>query len=182
MEDPGAEPGYTVPGQRRRRRAGPVPARPARKTPIVIGVLAVVVVLCIGGGAAGYFLLAGDTSGERPAALEAPSVFDPTSATPSAAPPPAATPSATKQPKGGEEEVSGDLSALKQGDCLTVDESNDNRVEKAGCTDPGAQKVLLRKAGTLDDSVCQTVNATYSLSQDASGSAKDFVLCVGPAR
>ncbi|GAA0963317.1 hypothetical protein GCM10009558_082310 [Virgisporangium aurantiacum] len=81
---------------------------------------------------------------------------------------------------GGEQEVSGDLSGYKQGDCLTVDEADDNKVEKAKCTDPGAQKVLLRKNGTLDDSVCDTTDATFSLSQDAPGSTKDFVLCVGP--
>jgi hypothetical protein len=58
----------------------------------VFGVLAAVVMLCIGGGAAGYFLLGGDeTSGERPAALETPSVFESASATPLAVPP-AATP------------------------------------------------------------------------------------------
>ncbi len=158
------------------------PARTGRRVPIVIGVLAVVVVLCIGGGAAGYFLLGGEeTSRERPAALETPSVLGSAAETPSA-PPPVATASATRSPAGGEEEVSGDLSGLRQGDCLTVDESDDNRVEKATCTEPGAQKVLLRKGGTLDDSACRTVNAAYSLSQDASGSARDFVLCVGPAR
>jgi len=90
------------------------------------------------------------------------------------------TPSATKSAS-GEEEVSGDLSGFRKGDCLNVDEAKDNRVEKATCTAPGAQKVLLRKGGTLDDSACVAVNAAFSLSQDASGSAKDFVLCVGPA-
>jgi hypothetical protein len=40
--------------------------------------------------------------------------------------------------------------------------------------------VLLRKNGTLDDSVCDSTGATFSLSQDAPGSTKDFVLCVGP--
>ena len=41
-------------------------------------------------------------------------------------------------------------------------------------------KVLLRKDGTIDDSVCETTEATMSLYEDADGTARDFVLCVGP--
>ena len=39
---------------------------------------------------------------------------------------------------------------------------------------------MLRKDGTIDDSVCQTTEATMSLYEDADGTARDFVLCVGP--
>lgn len=183
---PGAPPGsgYAVPGARPgshgRQGAAGLPAAPARRgLPIVLGVLAVVLVLCIGGGSAAYFFFVAEETpadGADPVAVaSSPRVSSPAAAVPSN------TPSPSKPAAGGEEEVSGDLSGYKQGDCLTVDEANDNRVEKAKCTDPGAQKVLLRKNGTLDDAVCQTTAATFSLSQDATGSSKDFVLCVGPA-
>lgn len=170
-------PGYAVSGQ-----GGPAgaPARRRSGRPIVIGVLVVGLALCVGGGAAAYFFFATEespTGADRPAAATSPAVAGSGSATPA---PSSAAPSASKQPGGGEEEVSGDLAGFKQGDCLTVDEAADNRVEKARCTDPGAQKVLLRKNGTLDDSACASVAATFSLSQDAAGSTKDFVLCVGP--
>jgi hypothetical protein len=176
---PGPAPGtgYAVPGQ----GGGPAapPARRGNALPIVLGVLAAVLVLCIGGGAAAYFFFVAEESpadgADRPVAATSPSGGGSVAATP------AKSPSGTAQPGGGgEEEVSGDLSGYKQGDCLTVDAADDNKVEKAKCTDPGAQKVLLRKNGTLDDSVCESTEATFSLSQDAPGSTKDFVLCVGP--
>jgi hypothetical protein len=151
--------------------------------PIVVGVLAVVLVLCIGGGAAAYFFFVADGSpgdGDRQAAVGSPTDVGSASATPAVGAP-AASSTPTKQPGGGgEETVSGDLSGYRQGDCLTVDESDDNRVEKAECTDAGAYKVLLRKDGTLDDSVCANTRAEFTLSQDASGTARDFILCVGP--
>jgi hypothetical protein len=157
------------------------PARPNRNLPILLGLLAVVLVLGIGGGTAVYvFFLAGDSPAgpvDRPAAVET-SSSGPAGTV--ASTPTAAATSPAAPPPGGEEEVSGDLSGFRQGDCLTVDQAKNNRVAKAKCTDPGAQKVLLRKNGTLDDSVCQSTKATFSLSQDATGSAKDFVLCVGP--
>jgi hypothetical protein len=165
------------------RRDPAVPsARPGRGLPIVIGVLAVVLVLCVGGGAAAYFFfIAEETPADRPAAAISPSAIESVAASAPPASSPSPSASASKRPAGGEEEVSGDLSGYKQGDCLTVDEADDNRVTKARCTDPDAHKVLLRKNGTLDDSVCQSTEATFSLSQDASGTARDFVLCVGPA-
>jgi hypothetical protein len=153
----------------------------------VIGVLAVVLVLGIVGGAAVYFMflagdsLAGDSpaGNDRPAAVGSPSSTGSASAVASTQTAAATSPPAAQQ-GGGEEAVSGDLSGFKQGDCLTVDEAKNNRVAKAKCTDTGAQKVLLRKDGTLDDAVCQSTEATFSLSQDATGSTRDFVLCVGP--
>jgi hypothetical protein len=153
--------------------------------PVLVGVLAVVSVLCIGGGAAAYLVLTGERSPTgRPAAVGSPSAVESADGSAAAAPggtAAATTPSATRPPAGKEEEVSGDLSTFKKGDCLTVDEANDNRVGKVTCVGPGAQKVLLRKGGTLDDSVCRSVNASFSLSQDGPGSTRDFVLCVGPA-
>jgi len=143
---------------------------------------AVVLVLGIGGGAAVYFMfLTGDSpaGNDRPAAVGSTSPVGSASTGANTPTAPASSPPATQQ-GGGEEDVSGDLSGFKQGDCLTVDEAKNNRVEKANCTDAGAQKVLLRMDGTLDDAVCHSTEATFSLSQDATGTVRDFVLCVGP--
>jgi hypothetical protein len=85
-----------------------------------------------------------------------------------------------KAPSRTAEEVTGDLSRYKTGDCLSVDDATNN-VEPATCSDAGAYKVLLRKDGTIDDSVCRSTDATMSLYEDADGTARDFVLCVGPA-
>jgi hypothetical protein len=146
----------------------PRPARRGRALPILLAVLGVVLVLFVGAGVVAYRTFFDGVK----------TPTDSTAGTPTT--PPAAQPSAQATGAGTAEEVTGDLSRYKVGDCLTVDDATNN-VEPATCADAGAYKVLLRKDGTIDDSVCQRTDATMSLYEDADGTTRDFVLCVGPA-
>jgi hypothetical protein len=96
----------------------------------------------------------------------------------------ATTPDSTGTPTtdSSEESVQGDLDKFKTGDCLTIDEANNNNVEASSCTATGAWKVLKRQDGTTSDSACDGTDATESLYQDASGTTDDFVLCVAPVK
>jgi hypothetical protein len=142
--------------------------------PVLLAVLGVVLVLFVGAGVMAYRTFFDGVKappGSPGAAATTPAAVAAGGETPAA------------QPTGGagtEEEVTGDLSKFKQGDCLTVDDANN--VEAANCTDAGAYKVLLRKDGTIDNSVCESTDATMSLYEDAQGTTRDLVLCVGPAK
>lgn len=149
----------------------PVPARRSRALPIALGALGLVLVLFAGAAFVAYRMYLADSfAGEPTKPAAQPSAVQ-------SATQPAAQPAGTGAPA---ETVTGDLSRFKLGDCLTVDDTN-NHVEPAKCTAANAYKVLLRKDGTLDDSVCDTTAATMSLFEDGPGSTEDFVLCVGPA-
>jgi hypothetical protein len=145
------------------------PARRGKALPVLLSVLGVVLVLFVGAGVFAYRTFF-DGVKDPPESAGA-------AATPTGTGEPAAQPTGAA---GTEEEVTGDLSKFKQGDCLTVD--GDNNVEAAKCSAAGAYKVLLRKDGTTDDSVCESTEATMSLYEDADGTTRDLVLCVGPAQ
>jgi hypothetical protein len=177
----GASPGYAppgpgygawpAPGSPPSPPSPPGPARRGKALPILIGVLGMVLVLFVGAGFVAYRTFFDG--------VKAPSRTAGTPPPPAAAQP-SAQPSAQPTAAGTAEEVTGDLSRYKTGDCLSVDDATNN-VEPATCSDAGAYKVLLRKDGTIDDSVCRSTDATMSLYEDADGTARDFVLCVGPA-
>jgi len=157
--------GYPPPNGTNQQPAPPRPRR-GKALPILLGVLAVVLVLFAGAGVFAYRTFFDGVS-------TSPGSDTAAGTTPTTAP--------TAQPSGANtsEEVTGDLGRYKKGDCLTVDDATNN-VAPATCSDAGAYKVLLRKDGTIDDSVCETTEATMSLYEDADGTARDFVLCVGP--
>jgi hypothetical protein len=166
--------GYPAPNQ----AVPPVAPRARRGAalPVLLSVLGVVLVLFVGAGVFAYrtFFDGVKTSSgapDRPAVTGTPAAVQPSTRSPG------------QQPAGPgtAEEVTGDLDRYKVGDCLTVDDATNN-VAPAKCADAGAYKVLLRKDGTIDDSVCRNTDATMSLYEDADGTARDFVLCVGPAK
>jgi hypothetical protein len=163
--------GYPEPSGANQQQPAPPRPRRGKALPILLGVLAVVLVLFAGAGVFAYrtFFDGVKTSPASDTAADA--------TTPQTSP----TSRPSVQPTGANtsEEVTGDLSRYRKGDCLTVDDATNN-VAPAKCSDAGAYKVLLRKDGTIDDSVCQTTEATMSLYEDADGTTRDFVLCVGP--
>jgi hypothetical protein len=146
------------------------------KAPLILGILGAVGLLCVGLTAAAV-LIAGRVgdSVDDPAASD-PLVGGTPPAGTSGEPRPSAPAGGGGSPSEGE--VQGDLSRYKTGDCLTV--SANNTVKPAKCTDRGAYKVLLRRDGTTNDSVCESTDATESMYQDAAGTRQDFVLCIAP--
>jgi hypothetical protein len=151
--------------------------RSGSRTPMIIlgVVVGVVVLIC----AAGIFLVAlgasvDDDPGTDRAAASG-SAAPPTSSQTASPTTPRTTGSATEEP------IEGDLSGFKVGDCLTITGS-ENSVNPAKCTDSGAYKVLLRRDGTTDQTVCDDTEATDFLYQDGVGTSRDLVLCVAPAK
>jgi len=169
-EFPPPRSGYPAPNGPNHQPAPPR-SRRGKALPILLGVLAVVLVLFAAGGVFAYRTffdgVATSPGGDTAAGATTPPAS------------PAAQPSGQPTGANTSEEVTGDLGRYKKGDCLTVDDATNN-VAPARCSDAGAYKVLLRKDGTIDDSVCATTEATMSLYEDADGTARDFVLCVGP--
>ncbi|MEV4755634.1 hypothetical protein AB0J86_11060 [Micromonospora sp. NPDC049559] len=144
----------------------PPPARRSR-LPLVLGLVAGAVLLICGLGTV-LVLVGGDdssTEADPPAALATGS-----------APAPRASGAAAPGASPSQEEVEGDLDQFQKGDCLTM--SEDNEIDDAKCSAPGAYKVLLRRNGTLADSACDSTEATDILTQDQAGTSRDFVLCI----
>ncbi|MGI5211699.1 LppU/SCO3897 family protein [Plantactinospora sp. CA-290183] len=170
------QPGYGPPAPSTPTGPG-LPAEPAAapprksRAPLIVGIVLGLVLLCCGGGI-GAFLLTGD---------DEPSGAAPEAAASQASPKADGNPKASGSPNPSEETVEGDLDRYQKGDCLTVDEATD-KVEPARCGVKGAYQVLLRKNGTTGESACESTEYTMYLYQDSTiGTARDFVLCVGPA-
>jgi hypothetical protein len=169
-QHPGVYPGQQFPP--------PPHGRPSRsRLPLIIGgaVLGVLVLVCAMGVLLVQLGSSADDDGGPQRAGPANTSQPPTS-TPTTRP---ATPDATNSPT--EESIEGDLTRFSVGDCLTITGA-DNTVNPAKCTDSGAYKVLLRRDGTTDEKVCDSTEATDILYQDGTGTSKDLVLCVAPAK
>jgi hypothetical protein len=178
-QQPGAYPGqpYSTPG------ASPYgqPRRGSKAPFIILGVVAGVLVLACALTVTLVRLGSSDDDrdGDRAAPFNSPRPTAAPSAPPTGTTKPPAPTNTTANPS--EESVEGDLDRYKTGDCLTITGA-DNTVEPAKCTDAGAYKVLLRRDGTIDDSVCDSTDATDVLWQDSEGVSDDLVLCIAKAR